>query len=618
MRRTLAVLATAAALTTAAPAVAQEQMTPSVTVSPNVSALDPAGEKITITGTGFDPRANDGKGWGVRVGPKRDGWRGRTTTTSQYSKLLRENWAVGIDLKPDGTWQATPTVKATYKAGSEEFSAAAEQLYLMIFSWDNPDMGNDLVVPLQFTGVTSPSEPRQGSLHWPVVASWNGTPSAGTTGQTWPYTSSTQTTAEFGGRIDFAAPKARITTPRVDLGAKTLTVDVNGVTVPFAGIKAGQPTFNGNTATLRMELELTEKGSTALNLPANTALAPATMTYPVAAPTLALAQAEIPQNGTLSFTGQGFSAGEQVILDGRATFAADQEGGVAGELVATAAPGRHTLTATGLSSRRTADATYTVKAAGCEVTSITKGTLLWGFKKSFREYVGKGSGNSITGANGAVVTDVDASPNTNGVTTGAHRYPFKEARYTSATQFEVAFGGTITFTYPGHFFTIHLANPKVAVKDAKGTLSADVELVTSGPTPGKPTKLTGVELADLDLAAAKTTVGGGVLTITGVRSTLTNSDAFAGFYGAGDKLDDLTLTLGSSCSALPQQPGPAGPPPVVQAPQDLVPPLAFRPQRLAGTGASALAPSIAGFVLLVSGITVLTAARRRTSPGRRT
>lgn len=609
MRRTLAVFATAAALVTATPAVAQEQMTPSVTVSPNVGALDPAGSKVTITGTGFDPKANEGKGWGVRVGPKRDGWRDKTTTTSQYSKLLKENWAVGINLKADGTWQATPTVKATYKAGTEEFSAATEQLYLMIFSWDNPDTSKDLVVPLRFTGVTSPSEPLEGSLNWPVVHDWNGTPSDGTVGQTWPYTGGT-TTLEFGGRLDFAAPNVRITKPRLDLGAKVLSVDVNGATVPLASITAGQPTFNGNNATLRAELRLTEAGSTALNLPANTALAPATATYPVAAPTLTLGQTE---NGKLSFTAKGFAGNEQVALGDLGTFTADAAGSVAGEVTTTAGPGQHTLTATGLTSQRTASATYTVKPT-CEVTAITKGTLLWGFKKSFREYVGKGSGNSITATNGAIVTDQDASPNANGVTTGAHQYPFKEAKYTSKTKFEVAFGGTITFTYPGHFFTIHLANPQVTVDNTKGRLAADVELVTSGPTPGKPTKLTGVELADLDFTTAKTTDEAGVLTITGVKSTLTNSEAFAGFYGAGDKLDDLTLTLGSSCAALPEQPGPAGPPPVAQAPQDLVPPLAFRPQRLANTGASPLVPLIAGIVLLGSGI----ALRATTSPGRRT
>lgn len=39
------------------------------------------------------------------------------------------------------------------------------------------------------------------------------------------------------------------------------------------------------------------------------------------------------------------------------------------------------------------------------------------------------------------------------------------------------------------------------------------------------------DLASLDLASGRSTVTDGVLTVTG-KTTLTNSDAFAGFYGA--------------------------------------------------------------------------------------
>ncbi|MFD4675519.1 HtaA domain-containing protein [Lentzea sp. NPDC058450] len=607
MRRTFAVVAVAAALVTATPVAAQEAMTPSVTVSPNVSGLSPDGEKITISGTGFDPRANDGKGWGVRVGPKRDGWRDRTTTTSQYSKLLKENWAVGINLKADGTWQATPTVRASYKVGSEEFSAAAEQLYLMIFSWDSADTTRDLVIPLQFNGITSPSRPTEGSLSWKVTADGSGTPSDGAINHTWPLATSTQNVKTFKGRNDFAT--TRITKPSVDLAKKTLTVDLNGVTTKFATYE-GQPAYNGNNATLQAELTLTEEATRALNgaPPATTA----TLTYPVAAPTLTLKQSEIEQNGTLSFTATGFGGNEQVSLDDLGTFTTNAEGSVQAEARTTKAPGQHTVTATGHTSKRTATATYTVKAKGCEATQVDKGTVLWGFKKSFRDYIGKGSGNSITGTNGAVVTDQDATPNANGVTTGAHQYAFDQAQFTDKNRFEVQFRGTITFSYPAHFFTIQLSNPKVAVQNSTGKLKADVELQTSGQTPGKPTKLTGVDLADLDLSKATTSDNAGVLTVTGVRATLTNSEAFAGFYGAGDKLDDLTLTLGSSCAQLPDQPGPAVQPP--QAPQDLVPPLAFRPQGLANTGASPLVALALGIVLLGSGIVLLVT----TSPGRRT
>ncbi|MFJ5990840.1 hypothetical protein [Lentzea sp. NPDC092896] len=49
-----------------------------------------------------------------------------------------------------------------------------------------------------------------------------------------------------------------------------------------------------------------------------------------------------------------------------------------------------------------------------------------------------------------------------------------------------------------------------------------------------------------------------------MKTTLTNAETVAGFHGPGDRLDDLTPTLDSSCSALPQQPGPAGQPPITE------------------------------------------------------
>ncbi|GLY48719.1 hypothetical protein Lesp01_23750 [Lentzea sp. NBRC 102530] len=110
---------------------------------------------------------------------------------------------------------------------------------------------------------------------------------------------------------------------------------------------------------------------------------------------------------------------------------------------------------------------------------------------------------------------------------------------------------------PGDFFTIHLSDPKGSVTGSTGTRKVGVELQASGQTPGTPAKLTGVDLADLNLGNATTSDNAGVLTVTGIRSTLTNSEAFTGFYRAGDKLDDLTPTLGSSCAQLPEQPRPA-------------------------------------------------------------
>lgn len=156
---------------------------------------------------------------------------------------------------------------------------------------------------------------------------------------------------------------AGIAKPRFELALKMLFADVNGINLHLADFTASPPALNGNNATLQInDIRLSEDGGRALNLAAGTKLAPATLTYPVAAPILTLTSSEIPQNGTLSFTGKGFSAVEQVDVGSLGTFAADPNGGIAGDVEATAAPGQHTLTATGLTSKRTASATYTVKA----------------------------------------------------------------------------------------------------------------------------------------------------------------------------------------------------------------------------------------------------------------
>lgn len=304
--------------------------------------------------------------------------------------------------------------------------------------------------------------------------------------------------------------------------------------------------------------------------------------------------------GKLGFTGRNFTPGEQVDLV-LGTAKANDSGVVEGEVVVpkVTPPGEHELVATGTQSKRAARAKYTVTGEACVIDTVDKGNLLWGFKRSFRMYVGNEKGNSIKGSDGAIVTDIDAPANPNGVTTGVHRYPFAAAKYSSPEKFEVSFGGTITFDYPGHLFMISLSTPKVTVDKKTGSLHADVELKSKPGVPAEPVKLTGVELAKLDLSAARTETGAGTIAISGVTSTLASAEAFGGFYGAGEKLEDLTITLGAACGVLPPNPGDAATAPPVTQGEDLVPPLAFRPQALARTGAAPqILLAVAGFLLL--------------------
>jgi hypothetical protein len=156
---------------------------------------------------------------------------------------------------------------------------------------------------------------------------------------------------------------------------------------------------------------------------------------------------------------------------------------------------------------------------------------------------------------------------------------------------------------------VHLGNPRVVVDGKAGSLYADVELKAQPGAPGNPTKLTGVELAKLNLDAARTTESDGTLSVTDIAATLASSEAFAGFYSAGDKLDNVTITLGAKCSTLPPPPPPGQNPPPPPGEEDLVPPLAFRPQ-LADTGVGLTGVWIGG-LLLLSGTVTLYFGRRR-------
>ncbi|MGC7102920.1 HtaA domain-containing protein [Amycolatopsis lurida] len=330
------------------------------------------------------------------------------------------------------------------------------------------------------------------------------------------------------------------------------------------------------------------------------------------------------QGGTLTATGSGFTPGESVALTSEApevSAVADTAGAF---FVTLAIPrslgvGAHLVTATGAVSQKPVTAAFTVTAAGsaCELVpgEIAKGDLLWGFKKSFRQYLGNGAGNSITAGDGAEITTIDTGGSPHGVATGAHRYPFGSGTFGSATDFTVQYKGSVAFAYPAHFFTLILGNPKVERTGDSGKLYMDVELKTTDPSaPGKPTNQPGVALANLDFSGAQSETPAGVLSLSGVKVTLTAADAFAGFYQQGTELDDLVVTLGAACANLPNSGGGTvgGQPGTDGGGQNLVPPVTFRPEgSLASTGVPGGLLIGIGLALLLLGAVLLIASRKR-------
>src|SRR5262249_19881356 len=84
---------------------------------------------------------------------------------------------------------------------------------------------------------------------------------------------------------------------------------------------------------------------------------------PVAHPRLALSASSVKVGGTYTATATGFSAGEQVRFSWTGpssgtigTFTADAQGKASRSVYEGASPGRYTITATGLTSGRTASA----------------------------------------------------------------------------------------------------------------------------------------------------------------------------------------------------------------------------------------------------------------------
>lgn len=576
----------------AGPALADPVFTPKVTVTPSAD-LDPAGTSITVKGTGFDPAANDGKGFGLRVGPAKDDVRARVATGFQVSRLVKANPAgTQVPLNPDGSWEFTVTVKAEYTSGGVNYSAKTQPFSVFVFGWDTPDLSWDSVTPLKFTGIGDPDPgPAGAGLSWGIKQSWRAyvtkfggsvTPGAGATADHWPSGTSTwdsgKGTVSFGGRVTFVLEPHMIweftlANPKITLdgGTGKLSATIN---YSFYGTKTAPEKVRAPSEVDFADLTLDTPRQDGENVVVD------------------IRAAKLTKAGADAFAGF-YEAGAELDT---------------GRLVFPGKVGNPTPPTTTPVTTTPSTPVTTPSAPACVLDTVTQGNLLWGFKKSFRQYVGSGAGNSIVASGGAEITNVDEVAG-KGIPTGAYRFGFGSAQYASPAEFTVQYRGEVTFSYPAHTFTIVLGNPKLVVAQGKGTLYADVELKTPpGATPPS-RNLPGVALARLDLSAAKTASGEGTVVVSGIKATLSSSDAFAGFYQPGEVLDEATVSLGADCAKLPD-PGGAAPGGQAGAGQDLVPDVKFRPDNLASTGVS-ISPLYWGVLLLGAGAALVVAARRR-------
>ncbi|WP_228183618.1 HtaA domain-containing protein [Streptomyces anulatus] len=190
---------------------------------------------------------------------------------------------------------------------------------------------------------------------------------------------------------------------------------------------------------------------------------------------------------------------------------------------ASAAPGVH--------AAARAEAGGTTSAAA---PILVTGRSSWGFKDSWVRYV-TGMGGSVNVAGGA---SADAA--------GRVDYPVKHGSVDPARRAaDVRFGGSVTYAVPSHGITaITLANPRVVLKDGKGTLHMDVTTdIAAGQAP---VTTPGVPLAAL--TASADALDGTVLDWTGITAALTEEGstifAYQGrpMYPAGTALDPVAIS----------------------------------------------------------------------------
>lgn len=199
--------------------------------------------------------------------------------------------------------------------------------------------------------------------------------------------------------------------------------------------------------------------------------------------------------------------------------------------------------------------------ARADSATVQGGRLDWGIKASFQSYVtGPVAGGSYALTGGAA-------------TVGRSQFRFHSATggYDGDSgAFDAAFSGGVRFT--GHRtgageyqLDLTIANPRVRISGATGTLYADVTGKAKGT--GAVTTSRQVPFASLSLGGIDMTGGGTSVVLNNLPATLTSEGAgsFAGYYTAGTPLDPVSLS--ADVAAPPASPGPRSTPKASGSPE---------------------------------------------------
>jgi hypothetical protein len=223
-------------------------------------------------------------------------------------------------------------------------------------------------------------------------------------------------------------------------------------------------------------------------------------------------------------------------------------------------------------------------SAAAATIPIKGGEVDWGVKESFRKYVKGPIANGQIEVSGGAVEAED----------GTYRFPVSSGSYDLTTHVtEVQATGTVHFT--GHYegtptplLDVTITNPRVIFGGETGTVFADV--FSKAFSPGEPESFPNAEFAALDTSGVIPGFSSEAVTMTAIPAKLTKegSEAFAGFYTEGTKLDPVSLTAAFDPTPAPEEPKKEEPKAADPAPAPTPTPTLTMPTLKPSAGASKL------------------------------
>jgi len=179
-----------------------------------------------------------------------------------------------------------------------------------------------------------------------------------------------------------------------------------------------------------------------------------------------------------------------------------------------------------------------VAASPASAEPVTPG-LHWGFRQSFRSYVGN-PGNS---APDKIAPQSPASFEGEGSSvTRPYLFPVASGVVTDADSFRIALAGGVTYSYPAHTFMIDLSDLALVVEDGSAEVLADVRVTTTDPS-FTPVSANDVVIGTSESVDSVLEADGLAVLVSGLELTSEGAAALNGFLSAGSELDDIVLSV---------------------------------------------------------------------------